>query len=281
MKILLVNVAVAETGDPFVENILVPAWRKNFDLVRQKDTEIVSRFSKWGIHGMDGFFYSYIDTLNAQSVFHAAVQAEKDGFDAVLITCFGDPMLSQIRQAVNIPVVSLGESTMLFATMMGYKFGLVTISPYNIYENEHTIAKYGLSEKLAGIRPNPESSEEQPGALIDCHRAIEAFTQVGRELIADGAEILIPGCGLLSPALRLAVGAESEYPNGFTEVDGVPIADVMSITLKAAETMVAMKQAGSPWISRKGLYAQATSKAVESGKDCLRDERMAYWDIKL
>lgn len=102
MKVLLANVAVAEEGSDsgqFVEKVLVPMWRRNLDLVKQQDTEITFRFPRWGITGLDGFFYSYIEMLNAKSVFHAAVQAEKEGFDAVMITCFGDPMLWPIRQA--------------------------------------------------------------------------------------------------------------------------------------------------------------------------------------
>ena len=282
MKILLANVAVAEEGSEagqFVEKVLVPMWRRNLELVKQKDTKLTFRFPRWGITGLDGFFYSYLDMLNAKSVFHAAVQAELEGFDAAMITCFGDPMLWAIRQAVDIPVVSLGESSMLLATMMGYKFGVVTISPYNIYEQEHTIAKYGLTERLAGIRPNPEPGDEQSEALIDARHAIESFKKVGRELIADGAEILIPGCGLLSPALRLAPGAEKEYPNGLIEVDGVPVADVMGETIKMAETLVTLKRAGSCWISRKGLYAQATEQAIECGRMVLKDDGLGYWDI--
>ena len=282
MKVLLANVAVAEEGTDsgqFVKKILVPIWRRNLDLVKQRDTELTFRFPRWGITGLDGFFYSYIDMLNAKSVFHAAVQAEKEGFDAVMITCFGDPMLWAIRQAVDIPVVSLGESSMLLATMMGYKFGVVTISPYNIYEQEHSIAKYGLMERLAGIRPNPETGDEQSEALIDARHAIESFKKVGRELIADGAEVLIPGCGLMSPALRLAPGAEKEYPNGLTEVDGIPVADVMGDTIKMAETMVSLKRADSCWISRKGLYAQATPRAKEFGQMVLQDDGPGFWDI--
>jgi Asp/Glu/hydantoin racemase len=282
MKIMLANVAVAEEGGEsaqFVKNILVPAWRKNFDLVKQKDTEIVARFPKWGVTGLNGFFYSFIDTLNAQSVLHAILRAEQEGFDAALITCFGDPLLYQIRQAVSIPVVSLGESSMLLASMMGHKFGIVTISSYNIFEQEHIIAKYGLEYRYAGCRPNPEPADEQPLALVDAHHAIEAFRKPARELIADGAEIVIPGCGLLSPALRLAPGAEAEYPTGLTEIDGVPVMDVMGAALKMAETMVALKRAGSSWISRKGLFARATNQALAEGRMVLKDERMAYWDI--
>jgi Asp/Glu/hydantoin racemase len=279
---MLANVAVAEEAGEsaqFVKKILVPAWQKNFDLVKQKDTEIVARFPKWGVTGLNGFFYSFIDTLNAQSVLHAALRAEQDGFDAVLITCFGDPLLYQIRQAVDIPVVSLGESSILLAAMMGHKFGIVTISPYNIFEQEHIIAKYGLEHRYAGCRPNLEPADEQPLALVDARHAIEVFKKAARELIADGAEIVIPGCGLLSPALRLAPGAEAEYPMGLTEIDGVPVMDVMGVALKMAETMVVLKKAGSPWISRKGLFARATDHALAEGSMVLEDERMAYWDI--
>ena len=284
MKILLANVAVAEKGssvEQFLRNVLVPAWRTNFNFVRNKDTEIVSRFSQWGLTGLDGFMFGYLDTLNAQSVLKAAMQAEQEGFDAVLITCFGDPMLYQIRQAVNIPVVGLGESSMLLASMMGHKFGVVTIGQGVIYEMEHNIEKYGLGHRYAGARPIPESGDEQPGALIDAHHGIECFTKAARELIADGAEIILPGCGLMSPALRLAPGAGKEYPNGVTEVDGVPVMDVMASALSMAQTLVSLKKAGSSWISRKGLFAQATERAKECGKMVLKDDRITYWDVEV
>ena len=163
---------------------------------------------------------------------------------------------------------------------MGHKLGLVTISPYNVFEMEHLIEKYGLKERYAGTRPNPETGEEQGAALIDARHAIESFKKVGRELISDGAELLIPGCGLLSPALRLAPGAENEYPNGLTEVDGVSVVDVMGETLKIAEILVTLKESGSCWISRKGLYAQATPRAMESGRVVLEDNGPGYWDLQ-
>ncbi len=282
MRIMLASVTVAEDkrkNRRFVKDVLVPAWRKNLNLVKQKDTEIVARFPKWGVAGLNGFSFSFLDALGAQSVLHAAMRAEEEGFDAVLIACFGDPLLYQIRQAVNIPVVSLGESSVLLASMMGHKFGIVAISPYVIFEQERVIEKYGLTHRFAGCKPNPEPTDEQPLALIDARHAIEAFKKAGRTLIANGAEILIPGCGFLSPALRLAPGAEAEYPGGVTEIDGVPVMDVMAAALKLAETMVALKRAGSPWVSRKGLFAKATREALAAGAAVLKDDRMDYWDV--
>jgi allantoin racemase len=281
MKILLVNVTAAEEDSEagqFFKAVLVPLLRRNLDLVKQKDTEVTFRFSRWGVTGMDAVFYSYIDYLDSRLAFHAAAHAEEEGFDAVMIGCFGDPMLWEIRQALDIPVVSLGESSILMSTVMGYKFGVVTISPLNNIGQEHHIAKYGLRERLAGIRAIPETSDEQAMAMQDAHHTIESFKKVARELIADGAEVIIPGCGLMSPALRLAPGAEKDYPNGLTEVDGVPIADIIGDTVKMAETLVALKQAGSSWVSRKGLYAQATPIAKEYAQMVLKDDRLSFWD---
>jgi len=165
--------------------------------------------------------------------------------------------------------------------MMGHKFGVVTISPYNIYEMEHTIAKYGLEHRYAGARANPETGDEQGMAIIDARNAIESFKKAARDLIEKGAEIIIPGCGLLSPALRLAPGAEAEYPGGLTAVDGVPVMDVMASALVMVETIVTLKKAGSAWISRKGLFARATDRAREAGRMVLQDNRMSYWDAVL
>jgi len=281
MRILLVNIPAAEEDNEigqFFKTTMVPLLRRNLDLVKQKDTEVTFRFSRWGLAGMDAVFYSYIDYLNTRLAFHAAAHAEEEGFDAIMICCFGDPMLWEIRQALNIPVVSPGESSMLLATMMGYKFGVVTISPYNIIGQKHNIAKYGLRERLAGVRAIPESGDEQIMAMQDAHHTIESFKKVARELIADGAEVIIPGCALMSPALRLAPGAEKDYPNGLTEVDGVPVADILSDTIKMAEMLVSLKRAGSCWISRKGLYAQATPRAKEFGQMVLKDDGPGFWD---
>jgi hypothetical protein len=47
---MLANVAVAEeSGESaqFVNNVLVPAWRRNFDLVKQKDTEMTPSSTRY------------------------------------------------------------------------------------------------------------------------------------------------------------------------------------------------------------------------------------------
>jgi allantoin racemase len=248
--------------------------------VKQPGTQVVYRFCTWGMETMEPAFYSYIDHLASRLVYHAAVSAEQEGFDGVVTNCFGDPMLWELRLALDIPVVGLGESAMLFSTMMGLDFGIVHISPYNIPGQRERIAKYGLRDRCAGIRPIAESAHLQELALVDAHAAIEAFSIVARDLIDDGAEILVPGCSLMSSALRLTPGAEEDFPNGVTEVDGVPIADVLGDAIKMAESLVALKRAGSSWISRKSLYAKPSTEARKAAAAVIEERELKFWDVQ-
>ena len=281
MRILVANVAASEEDSEagrFFKTAAVEVWGKSFDRVKQPDTELVYRFPRRGLATLEGEMYSYLHHLADSEILHAVVQAERDGFDGALVACFHDPMLWDIRQAVDIPVVGFGESSMTLAGMMGRKFGVITISPYSIHDTEQNIAKYGLTDRCAGVRCLSESGEEQEKAMLDARAAIESFKSAARELITEGAEVLIPGCGLLAPALRLAPGAEAEYPDGLTEVDGVPIADVYGNAIRCVETLVSLKKAGSCWISRKGLYARPSAAAIEGSRMVLDYDGPGFWD---
>ena len=42
-------------------------------------------------------------------VYYAARNAKEEGFDAVVVNCFGDPMLWELRQALDIPSSASGS----------------------------------------------------------------------------------------------------------------------------------------------------------------------------
>ncbi|MFH1091428.1 MAG: hypothetical protein V1742_07650 [Pseudomonadota bacterium] len=55
-----------------------------------------------------------------------------------------------------------------------------------------------------------------------------------------------------------------EYPQGLTEVDGVPILDVVSTSVRMAEVLVSMKRAGIPWISRHRTFGRPDEDTVNA-----------------
>jgi allantoin racemase len=279
MRILIVNIPAAEeesSSGHFIKNVLVPLWRRNLDLFKRKDTKIVFRFPSQGMSDEEWADCLYIDRLNPESMFHAIIQAEKEGFDAALITCFHDAStLKAVRPLVSIPVVGIAESSLLMATLTGRKFGFIGISPNPDYkdpkmkEMEQWIAEYDLNKRYVGLKGGCGSGREIEMALTDARHIFELYKKAARELIANGAELILPTCGLLPSIVRLAPGAEKEYPNGLIEVDGVPIMNSFANALKMAEMLVESADAGFRPIKRKRVSAKSVFGASDS---------TSFWD---
>jgi Asp/Glu/Hydantoin racemase len=59
----------------------------------------------------------------AAQVIANALTAQQQGYDAFVIGHFPEPGLAEARSAVRIPVIGLGEATMLHACTLGRKIG--------------------------------------------------------------------------------------------------------------------------------------------------------------
>lgn len=285
MKILVQHVWSAREGTE--EERYMRLWnkllKKNVDLVKDKSTEVVFKVPRGGLQGVDtglsSCTYTDLNLFNDAETLSGSMAAEKEGYDAVFECCFFDPVLRPARQSLNIPVVGPAEAALKIATMMGSKFGIVSIGAEANFNLEANIAQYGMRERAVQTRPIPASHKEQWDAVEDSHKLIEAFIEVGRKMISDGAEVLIPGCLIMCPCLRIAPGAEKDYPEGLNYVDDVPVLDVVGVTIKMIEAMVALKRAGSPWISRKCYYAlsRENKQALKEAKEVLEYKGPGFW----
>ncbi|MDI9855300.1 aspartate/glutamate racemase family protein [Comamonas sp. 17RB] len=123
--------------------------------------------------------------------------------DAIVIAAFGNPGLQQLRAAVALPVVGIGEAAMREAALGGRRFGVATTTP----ELEASIAAsadaLGLSSLFAGSRipvGDPLELAGQP-ALQD-----DSLAQAVHDCMAlDGAQAVVIGGGpLAESAERIA-----------------------------------------------------------------------------
>jgi allantoin racemase len=205
-KILIQRISASDPTSPATkayENMLI----RNCNLIKGSDTEITLRLLRRGLNNLNEFAYSHLHYLNDREVFEAVLQGEKDGFHAIIVYCFSDPALDEMKQALQIPVIGLGQSSMMLASLMGAKFGLIAMSQASVARNEQLVRKYGLIERLVTpIRPLPISLEEQGKMILDAAKGIEAFKIVAKEYINQGAEVLIAACGALNLALRFCPG---------------------------------------------------------------------------
>lgn len=285
MKILIPHVWAAREGTD--EERYIRLWnellRKNADLVKADGTELACKVPRGGLQGLGGSLhsctFSTLNVFNDAEVMRGIMSAKEEGYDAILEGCFFDPALRATRQAVDIPVIAPGEAAMHVAQMMGLKFGLISIGPDVQYILDESIARYGLKDRSVPTRPIPATYKQQWDAVEDSRDLISAAEEAGRQLIADGAEVIIPACIIMCACLRVAPGASKDYPNGLNYVDGVPVLDVVGLGVKMAETMVALRKAGSPWISRKGYYRllKGDKKAFAEAKEVLQYCGPGFW----
>ena len=248
MRICLVNVSEWIEG---FHDLWFGMMMESFKKVLRSDTEVEIRSVKPGLRGdnVNDFDNLFFDLLNKRQVADVIVQAEREGFDAAVVGCFGDTGVKEARAVVGIPIIGAGEISVLFACMLGQKMGIIaTNMPGQISAIEEKIALMGLKDRVIpnGIRfdVHPFNETWEKG-LQDAQFVAEGVDQRARELVASGADVILVGCCGIGPFCSLAGFAK-------TEVDGrtIPIVDPMMISMKTAEMSVDLKQGiGLPFTS--------------------------------
>ena len=182
--------------------------------------------------------------LREATIINNLMQAQKQGFDAVVIACALDPGLHKARGILSIPVTSPGESGLILAHLLGRKIGIMSPSETASAGIEDNLHFLGFKERA--IKNRPVRHSEILFGLADAfrenpERLIEDFEVGARELINDGADVIVNACGMSGPALALV---------GYTEVPGtsVPVVDGVTAALKLAELLADVQK--SPGIKK-------------------------------
>jgi allantoin racemase len=171
-------------------------------------------------------------TLLAVGVLKRVVQANREGFDAVVIHCFADPGLEAAKTQSNIPVFGGAETTYHVASLLADRFGVVTLGDWLIPYLYRQAKLAGMVDKVASIEAfnipvltmKNDKAKLEEKFLASCHICLER-----------GAELIIPACMAVLP--NLGHGAAERMAKKL----GVPILDPSAITLKVAELAADLK----------------------------------------
>ena len=241
----------------------VPAYmlalRKRIEDLRAHDTEVV-------MHGfIPGTFaeaypgadlpYKFLFDIHGLQWAAAALEAERQGFDAFVIAPVSSPMVREIRTLVDIPVIGYGDAAFRMAGLYGRKFGFVL---FNIDRSDYwpeRMRDWGLGDSFVGLRPSDVSFAEVQGAFSDpavkqsvIERVIAACERMVVEL---GADVIIPG----EMPLNLLLSS-----SGICRAADATILDGLGIALKMAETAVELRRKSGMWQSRRGYFHAAPDK---------------------
>lgn len=182
--------------------------------------------------------------------------AEEAGYDAYVMGHFQDPGLYELRSAVRIPVIGTGESTLLAASQLGRRIGLVTIDAcFEVWHYEQA-DRYGLGGRVtqvAGIGCRPEDfSAAFAGDVEARSRMLADFRKCAQPMVDAGVDVIVPA-GVL-PGLLIS----SEY--GLT-VGHAPVVNCAAVALKSAEMWVQLRKLNGTEPSRGPSFALASKQA--------------------
>lgn len=159
-------------------------------------------------------------------------RARAEAVDALVIACFDDTGLAEVRAAAHCPVLGIGQAAMHVAALLGGRFSIVTTLPVSVPVIEANVAAYGFGAACARVRPSGL-------AVLQVEAGGEAvLARLSEEIDAasgdDGAEAVILGCAGMAP-LRPALQAGRDV----VLVDGVAAACVL------AQAVVALRGQGA------------------------------------
>lgn len=180
-------------------------------------------------HGPTSIESAYEEMIAIPPTLDLIMQCERDGYDAAIIGCFGDPGLEAARELVTMPVIGPCETSMLTAAGLGHKFSVLTIFDNLIAGQELLAFKAGVREKLASVRA---TNIPVLDLMKDPDATKARLIGVARACVeVDRADALLFGCMTMS---FLDMGDEIG-----TEV-GVPVVNAGRAALKHAEMLVSM-----------------------------------------
>ncbi|MAC98356.1 Asp/Glu/hydantoin racemase [Pseudomonas abyssi] len=152
---------------------------------------------------------------------------ERDGVDAYVIACFGDPGLNAARELTRAPVIGIAEAAFHAATLISTRFSVVTTLPRTTIIAEHLLDSYGMASRCRRVRAaDIPVLELEANPDLALERIIEECLKAKQE---DGIGAIVLGCGGmadLTPQISAAVG--------------LPIVEGVTAAVKLAEALVGL-----------------------------------------
>ena len=230
---------------------LLDAWyREHLDAVKDPGTTIDIKTLPAETYPVRTPF-SLVGHHSAQVLFsehfaHAAVRAERAGYDAWVIAAGQDPGLRDARHLAAIPTVGYGESAFFLAAMTGRRFGLLGFMPRLVEPIRHNVRSYRLEASLASYVIVPAGWDGVHRALDgDDSVFLEAYQEAAARAAKAGAELIVPAEGIPNEIL---------WHRGIRTLSGLPVVDPAGLAVKFAELLVTLARLGVATPSAAGYW---------------------------
>jgi allantoin racemase len=168
------------------------------------------------------------EAISAVGVLEEIRRGEREGVDAYVIACFGDPGLLAARELTAAPVIGIAEAAFHLATLISTRFSVVTTLGRTCIIAEHLLQSYGFAHHCRRVRAAeiPVLDLEDDGAAA-CSRIIAECRRAKAE---DGIGAIVLGCGGMA-----------DLTDEIREAVGLPIVEGVTAAVKLAESLVSLR----------------------------------------
>lgn len=150
---------------------------------------------------------------------------EREGVDAHVIACFGDPGLRAAREIARAPVLGIAEAAMHAASMVASRFCIVTTLARTVGTAERLVDDYGMRHLCRSVRATGLTVSELESTSGDARRRV--IDECRRALAEDRAEAIVLGCAGMT-----------DLCGDLARELGIPVIDGVGAAVKFAEALV-------------------------------------------
>lgn len=219
--------------------------RETLNPYAKPDTDLVITHLKDCPANIDFYWYKH---LVENEIFKSVIEAENQGFDAVIIGCCYDPGVRTSRELVDIPVIGPMEASLQMASYFGHSSMTVTDHFKAVPYIKDLIRMYGYENHCRDVECiNWFVTEMIKDPLAT---ARDAYNLSKKALNEKNVESIILGCTIISASLEYAI------LEGKREYTDIPILNPNTMSLKVAESLADLHKMGRYNISRSGYYAK-------------------------
>src|SRR5215510_13268237 len=217
MKLLVVN---PNSSEAVTAQIMESARR-----AAAASTELIGITTKGGTRNIDSAFGDYLSGAFMIRTCLEAVTVHAP--DAVVLAGFGRVGVDALKEALTIPVVSIAESSMAMACLLGHRFTTLTMLQQFIPYQQDLVRYYGFEAKCASVRAININVE---ACVTNREQALRELTEQIRTIVSeDRAEVVILACAGLCG-----------YDQALSQLAGIPVLDPAVVGVKTAESLVSL-----------------------------------------
>ena len=187
-----------------------------------------------------------------------AIHASDENYDAFLMGHFQDSGLYEARAAASIPVVSLGEASMLYACQYGQRIGIITMNPRFIPYHKHQVKKYALQDRVQDVY----AMQFNPGEILAAFDDEERFEEVRRQFEAQAQPLVESGVDVLIPAGGIPMLLLSRMEN--LRIGDAPVLNGLPISLRMCELAVEMREKFGLEVSRTSDFFRPPREVLDT-----------------